>query len=180
MPGCGIIIPAEAKAQKMTLEILCYLASKVDELQATVQAMHDDQLALKAEAEDILDRHRQAAQEYFASFPDPCGEEGFDPCPFVSLPAGSKRRDLDRGNVVFILPDGTIFRVNASGITAALPDGQVETLAVDESYQIHTSDGRTFQLDQACPNTPAPTAVSPGVPTPHPVDPDPVDCEEPS
>ena len=39
MAGCGIIIPAEAKAQKMTLEILCYLANKVDELQATVQAM---------------------------------------------------------------------------------------------------------------------------------------------
>ena len=98
MPGCGIIIPAEAKAQKMTLEILCYLANKVDDLQATVLAMHEDQLTLKAEAQDVLERHRQAAEEYFASFPDPCGEEGFDPCPFASLPVGTKRRDLDRGD----------------------------------------------------------------------------------
>ena len=79
MAGCGIIIPAEAKAQKMTLEILCYLANKVDELQATVQAMHDDQLALKAEAEEVLEQHRQSAETYFASFPDPCGDDVFDP-----------------------------------------------------------------------------------------------------
>ena len=56
MPGCGIIVPAQARAQKMTLEILCYLANKVDELQATVRAMHDDQLALKAEAEEVKEK----------------------------------------------------------------------------------------------------------------------------
>ena len=179
MPGCGIIIPAEAKAQKMTLEILCYLANKVDELQATVQTMHDDQLALKAEAENILDQHRQSAEEYFASFPDPCGEdEGFDPCPFASLPVGTKRRDLDRGNFVFILPDGTIFRVNDDGITAALPDGVVENLAPDQDYKLHTSDGRTFQLNEECANVPDPEGETPE-PGPPEVDPNPVECEEP-
>jgi len=178
MPGCGIIIPAEAKAQKMTLEILCYLANKVDELQATVQTMHDDQLALKAEAEDVLERHRQAAETYFASFPDPCGEEGFDPCPFASLPVGTKRRDLDRGNFVFILPDGTIFRVNDEGITAALPDGTVENLSPDEDYKLHTSDGRTFQLDPACANVPEPEEEPPGPGLPS-IPPDPAQCEEP-
>ncbi len=178
MAGCGIIIPAEAKAQKMTLEILCYLANKVDELQATVQAMHDDQLALKAEAEEILEQHRQSAETYFASFPDPCGDDAFDPCPFASLPVGTKRRDLDRGNFVFILPDGTMFRVNDDGVTAALPDGAVENLSPDEDYKLHTSDGRTFQLDPTCASAPAPQQepTGPGLPR---IPPDPAQCEEP-
>ena len=178
MPGCGIIIPAEAKAQKMTLEILCYLANKVDELQATVQAMHDDQLALKAEAEEVLEQHRQSAQTYFASFPDPCGDDAFGPCPFATLPVGTKRRDLDRGNFVFILPDGTIFRVNDDGVTAALPDGGVENLAPDEDYKLHTSDGRTFQLDPTCANAPQPEEEPPGPGLPS-IPPDPAQCEEP-
>ena len=178
MAGCGIIIPAEAKAQKMTLEILCYLAGKIDELQATVQAMHDDQLTLKAEAEEVLEQHRQSAETYFASFPDPCGDDEFDPCPFASLPVGTKRRDLDRGNFVFILPDGTIFRVNDDGVTAALPDGAVENLAPDEDYKLYTSDGRTFQLDPACANAPEPQQepTEPGLPS---IPPDPAQCEEP-
>ena len=178
MAGCGILIPAEAKAQKMTLEILCYLANKVDELQATVQAMHDDQLALKAEAEEVLEQHRQSAETYFASFPDPCGDDEFDPCPFASLPVGTKRRDLDRGNFVFILPDGTIFRVNDDGVTAARPDGAVENLAPDEDYKLHTSDGRTFQLDPACANAPEPEQEPPGSGLPS-IPPDPAQCEEP-
>jgi len=176
MPGCPILIPPEAKAQKMTLEILCYLANKVDELQATVKAMHDDQLALKAEAQDVLEQHRQAAQTYFASFPDPCGEEGFDPCPFASLPVGTKRRELDRGNIVFILPDGTIFRVNDDGIAAALPDGVVENVAPDEDYRIRTADGRTFQLDPQCANAPEPETEPPGPSMPS-IAPDPLDCK---
>jgi len=176
MAGCGIIIPAEAKAQKMTLEILCYLANKIDELQATVQAMHNDQMALKTESAEVLEQHRQSAQSYFASFPDPCGEEGFDPCPFASLPVGTKRRELDRGNFVFILPDGTIFRVNDDGIAAALPGGAMENLSPDADYRLNTSDGRTFQLNPACANAPEPEEEPPSPSLPS-ITPDPVQCE---
>ena len=180
MPGCGIILPAEARAQQMMLEILCYLAGKIDELQATVQAMHDDQLAVKAEAEEVLEKHRQAADEYFATFPDPCEDEGetvFDPCPFASLPAGTRRRELDYGAYVFILPDGMLLRVNGTVITAVLPDGTIEDLTPDDEYRVHTSDGRTFALDQACPDVPQPD--QPPEPTVPSVPPDPVQCEEP-
>ena len=177
MPGCGIIIPAEARAQKFSLEILCHLAGKLDDLQATVQTMHEDQLALKAEAEEILELHRQSADTYFDSFPDPCGEPEFSPCPFVSLPIGTKRRELDRGNFVFILPDSTIFCINDDSITAALPDGIVENLVPDELYQLHTSDGRTFPLDTECDNVPSP-GTEPYVPGPPRIPPDPVECED--
>ena len=179
MAGCGIIIPAEAKAQKMTLEILCYLAGKVDELQATVQAMHDDQLALKAEAEEVLEQHRQSAETYFASFPEDGDAEAFDPCPFASLPEGTLRRDLDLGAYVFVLPDGTVFRVAGGSVVAALPGGAVEALAPDASHRLRTSDGREFHLDPSCAGAPAPQPDLPPPPLPD-VQPDPVDCEAPS
>ena len=179
MLECPIILPAEARAQKMSLELMCFLTQKIDQLQATVQAMYEDHLLLKAEALDVLERHRQAAQEYFATLPDPCGEEGFNKCPFLILPEGTKRRDLDRGACVFILPDSTIFRVLGDSIQAVLPDGTIEDLLADEEYQLHTSDGRTFQLDESCGNCPTPPGMEPEEPGVPEIPPDPVECEEP-
>ena len=69
--------------------------------------------------------------------------------------------------------------MNAQGITAALPDGVVEALAVDQDYRMHTSDGRAFQLDQTCANVPEPTEEPPGPGLPE-VEPDPVECRKPS
>ena len=179
MLECPIIIPAEARAQKMSLELMCYLAQKVGEVQVTVQAMYEDHLLLKAQALEILERHRQAAEEYFATLPDPCGEEGFDRCPFLELPVGTKRRDLDRGAFVFILPDSTIFRVLGDSIQAVLPEGAIEDLVPDEEYRLHTSDGRTFQLDETCPNCPQPPGEEPEEPELPEIPPDPAQCEEP-
>ena len=129
-------------------------------------------------AEDVLRRHRQAAQEYFATLPDPCGEEPFDRCPFMTLPEGTKRRDLDRGAAVFLLPDSTILRVQGESIQAVLPDGVIEALVPDAQYQLHTADGRTFQPDPNCPDCPQPPggeAEEPDVPE---IPPDPAECEE--
>ena len=179
MLECPVVLPAEARAQKMSLELMCFLAQKMDQLQATVQAMYDDHLLLKAQALEILEQHREAAETYFATLPDPCGEEPFERCPFLELPEGTKRRDLDRGAFVFILPDSTIFRVLGDSVQAVLPEGAIEDLLADEEYRLHTSDGRTFQLDPDCPNCPQPPGGQPEEPELPEIPPDPAKCEEP-
>ncbi|HRR81962.1 MAG TPA: hypothetical protein P5532_19820 [Planctomycetota bacterium] len=179
MLQCPIKLPAEAVAQKMQLELLCAMAQKLDQMAETLAEQLRRQDELKLQVDDVLERHRRAAEQYFASFPDPCGEEPFDRCPFLELPEGTKRRDLDRGAYVFILPDSTILCVRAGAIQAALPDGTIETLVPNADYRLHTSDGRVFQLDPNCPNCPQPPeepGEEPDVPE---IPADPAQCEEP-
>jgi len=176
---CPVIVPAEARAQKMTLEILCVMAQKLDDIASTLAAHGGCQEELRRQVEEVLERHRQAAEEYFATLPDPCGEDSFDRCPFLTLPEGTRRRDLDRGAFVFILPDSTIFRVLGDSVQAVLPDGAIENLAPDEEYRLHTSDGRTFQLDPTCPDCPQPPGNEPEEPELPEIPLDPAQCEEP-
>ena len=176
---CPVIVPAEAKAQKMMLEILCAMAQKLDDIASTLAAHGGCQEELRRQVEEVLERHRQAAEEYFATLPDPCGEEPFDRCPFLELPEGTKRRDLDLGAYVFILPDSTIFRVLGDSVQAVLPDGAIEDLLADDEYRLHTSDGRTFQLDATCPECPQPPVEEPEEPELPEIPLDPAQCEEP-
>ena len=176
---CPPKIPPEIQIQKKLLDLLCYMARQIGRIAFRLDMMYADQVELKAQAEDVLDRHRQAAQEYFATLPDPCGEDSFDRCPFLALPEGTRRRDLDRGAAVFILPDSTILRVQGDSIQAVLPDGVIEALVPDDSYQLHTSDGRTFQLDPGCPDCPQPVPPEPEEPDVPEIPLDPAQCEEP-
>jgi len=165
--------------QKSLLELLCIIARKLDEIAEKMSDQLGCQDDLRQQVEEVLERHRLAAENYFASLPDPCGEEPFDQCPFQALPPGTRRRDLDRGAFVFILPDSTIFRVLGDSIEAVLPEGGIEHLVPDDGYRLHTSDGRTFQLDPACPNCPQPPGPEPEEPGLPDIPPDPAQCEEP-
>jgi hypothetical protein len=180
LDDCPPKLPPEVQTKKKELELLCAMAQGLNDIAGLLGAMYRDQLALKAMAEDVLRRHRQAADEYFKTLPDPCAEEPFDRCPFLELPQRTKRRDLDRGAAVFLLPDSTILRVQGEdSIQAVLPDGTIEPLAPDEEYRLHTSDGRTFQLDPDCPYCPQPQAEEPEQPDVPEIPPDPAQCEEP-
>ena len=179
MLNCPVKLPPEAKAQKTLLELLCAVVQKLDEIAQAISKQNTCQDDLRRQVEEVLERHRQAAERYFATMPDPCGEEPFGRCPFLELPAGTKRRDLDRGAYVFLLPDSTILRVLGQSVHAALPNGAIESLVPDEDYRLHTSDGRTFQLDPNCPNCPQPPeepGEEPDVPE---IPADPAQCEEP-
>ena len=176
---CPPLIPPEAKAQKMTLELLCAMAQKLDDIAEALSDQIGCQDDLKQQVEEVLEQHRQAAETYFATLPDPCGEEPFDRCPFLELPVGTKRRDLDRGAFVFLLPDSTIFRVLGDSVQAVLPDGAIEELVSDDEYRLHTSDGRTFQLDPDCPDCPQPPGEGPEEPELPEIPLDPAQCEEP-
>ena len=89
---CPPILPLEAKVQKLTLELLCVIAQKLDQIADSLTTHGGCQDDLRRQVEEVLERHRQAAENYFATLPDPCGEEPFDRCPFLELPEGTKRR----------------------------------------------------------------------------------------
>jgi hypothetical protein len=176
---CPVTLPPEMRMQKTLLELLCVIAQKLDQIADSLTTHGGCQDDLRQQVEEVLERHRQAAENYFATLPDPCGEEPFDRCPFLELPVGTKRRDLDRGAFVFILPDSTILRVLGDSVQAILPDGAIEDLVPDEEFRVHTSDGRTFQLDPECPDCPQPPGEEPEEPELPEIPPDPAQCEEP-
>ena len=179
MLECPVIYPFEVHVQKTTLELLCATAQRLDQIANALASQIGCTDDLRRQVEEVLERHRQAAEQYFATMPDPCGEEPFDLCPFLELPAGTKRRDLDGGAVVFLLPDGTILRVLGQSVHAALPNGAIESLVPDEDFRLHTSDGRVYQLDPNCPNCPQPPGPEPEEPELPEIPPDPAVCEEP-
>lgn len=179
MLECPVIYPFEVHVQKTTLELLCSIARSLAEIAAAVGSQIGCTGDLRRQVEEVLERHRQAAERYFATMPDPCGEEPFDRCPFLELPAGTKRRDLGGGAVVFLLPDGTILRVLGQAVHAALPNGAMEALVPDSAYRLRTSDGRTFLLDPGCPDCPQPPGPLPAEPALPEIPPDPAVCEEP-
>ncbi|HRT96265.1 MAG TPA: hypothetical protein P5532_17720 [Planctomycetota bacterium] len=179
MLECPIIYPFDAHVQKTTLELLCAMAQRLDQIANALASQIGCSDELRRQVEDVLARHRQAAERYFATMPDPCGEEPFDPCPFLGLPQGTRRRDLAGGAVVFLLPDSTLLRVLGQSVHAALPNGVIEPLVPDGDYRLHTSDGRIFQLDPDCPNCPQPPAPQPEEPDVPDIPADPAQCEEP-
>jgi len=179
MLECPVLYPFEVHLQKLNLELLCAMAQRLDQIANALASQIGCTDDLRRQVEEVLERHRQAAEQYFATMPDPCGDEPFDRCPFLELPAGTKRRDLDLGAVVFLLPDGTILRVLGQSVHAALPNGAIEALVPDEDFRLHTSDGRTFPLDPDCPNCPQPPGSEPEEPELPEIPPDPAQCEEP-
>lgn len=99
--------------------------------------------ALKAEAQEILEAHREAAQNYIGqaeSNPTP------DWYPFVELPEGTAIRELPDGNKLFTLTDGVILRTTGKHTLMVVDNAGNHEAIPGPGTLVEVQPGRTYEL----------------------------------
>lgn len=120
------------------------IEEKLAGIMGILQAGHDASEAVREQAEEVLEAHRQSAQEYL----DQVNEEP-DFFPFVTMPAGTTVKDLPDGGRLFTLADGVFVRTSSDGtLFAVMGDGEATILEPARAGKVMLPDGRELVLVQ--------------------------------
>jgi hypothetical protein len=124
--------------------VLKGIEEKLAGIMSILQAGHDASESMREQAEEVLEAHRQSAQEYMDHVNnDP------DFYPFVTMPAGTTVRDLPDGGRLFTLTDGVFVRTSPDGtIFAVMDDGEAVILEPAQAGKVTLPDGRELTLVQ--------------------------------
>jgi len=137
--------------------VLREICEQLAGIRAILLAGHEASEAMRAQAQAVLEAHKQSAQEYIQQVEQPEPPDFF---PFISMPAGTTVRDLPEEGRLFTLADGVLVRANADhsivsiGLDASavvlgparggivtLPDGRELTLHPSELTATHEAAG---------------------------------------
>ncbi|HUT54412.1 MAG TPA: hypothetical protein VM658_13570 [bacterium] len=124
--------------------VLKGIEEKLAGIMSILQAGHEASESMREQAEEVLEAHRQSAQEYL----DHVNNEP-DFYPFVTMPAGTTVRDLPDGGRLFTLTDGVFVRTSPDGtIFAVMEDGEAVILEPARAGKVTLPDGRELTLVQ--------------------------------
>ena len=118
------------------------IEEKLSGIMSILQAGHDASQTIREQAEEVLDAHRQSAQEYLNKLNN---DQDFHP--FVTMPAGTTVRDLPDGGRLFVMADGIFVRTSPEGVIfAVMDDGEAAVLDPVRSGKVTLPDGRELML----------------------------------
>jgi hypothetical protein len=122
--------------------VLKGIEEKLAGIMSILQAGHVASESMREQAEEVLEAHRQSAQEYM----DHVNNEP-DFYPFLTMPAGTTVWDLPDGGRLFVLTDGVFVRTSPDGtIFAVMEDGEATILEPARAGKVTLPDGRELTL----------------------------------
>ena len=123
---------------------LSQIHDRLAEIKTLHEQSHQASEAIRAEAQAVLEAHRESAQEYLQQVDEP---DPPDFHPFLSVPEGTSVRDLPDGGRLFTLVDAAMVRVGADGGLIFIgEDGTAALLEPARGGVVRLPDGRTLTL----------------------------------
>ncbi len=129
---------------------IAVIAEHLGAIRAVLEAGHESSEKTRAEARASLEAQRVARETKASEKATATAATAVDWFPFLSMPAGTKVRDLPSGGRLFALADGVFVRVNARGEIVVVTDsGEVALVAPARGGQVWLPGGRELAVQPA-------------------------------
>jgi hypothetical protein len=122
---------------------LALIRSEIAGIRALIQAQKEASEQLQQQAEEVLEAHRQAAQNYMGQIEN---EQLPDWHPFVGLPQSTLIKELTDGNRLFILPDGLMLRTTDKHTLIVIDSMGNREVQPGPEKNVEVQPGRVYEL----------------------------------